>query len=383
MFNLTEKLPQIGHITPEEFIREYWQKKPLVIKNGINDHSWFPDINTIAGLALEDFVESRLLIKASGNWSCQTGPLLEDDLVNLPSKDWTLLIQSSDEWLPELKQFIEHYSFLPQWILDDVMTSISAPGGGVGPHVDQYDVFLIQGSGKRRWKIGMPSDSLQEIIVDEQIKQVQSFASIIDVEVTAGDIIYIPPLHPHEGVTLETGTTFSVGFRSPNQQDFLERMLMVMEDQKKGLNYLNLKNIKPQVDSHHINTDSLKELQAFIRDIADDEDLLLDTLGEFASSLKVPIMEEESIPSDGADYFCWNTATRAFCALPSAQKMVLFVNGDSFHLKSYLNVYLDDLVKNRSLALKNIKNETYFVELIEFLSQLQEKGAGYFSPNAH
>jgi 50S ribosomal protein L16 3-hydroxylase len=383
MFNITEKLPQIGHITPEEFINEYWQKKPLVIKNGIKDHSWFPDINTIAGLALEDFVESRLLIKNSNKWSCQTGPLLEDDLVNLPTKNWTLLVQSSDEWLPELKQFIELYSFLPQWILDDVMTSISAPGGGVGPHVDQYDVFLVQGSGKRRWKVGLPSDALQEVIVDEQIKQVQSFEPIIDVEVTAGDIVYIPPLHPHEGVTLETGTTYSVGFRSPNQQDFLERMLMVMEDQKKGLAYFDLKNIKPQTDSHHIDTGSVEALQAFIRSIADDKSLLLDTLGEFASSLKVPIMEEESISSDGADYFCWNTATRAFSAFPSPQKMVLFVNGDSFHIQSYLNVYLDDLVKNRSLKLKDIKNETYFIELIEFLTLLKEKGAGFFSPNAH
>ncbi len=148
-------LQLLGGLTAREFLRDYWQKKPLLIRQAIPDFESPIDADELAGLALEEEVESRVIIA----WELRRGPFSEDSFSQLPEREWTLLVQAVDQFVPEVAELLEHFRFLPSWRIDDVMISFAAPGGSVGPHFDNYDVFLLQGKGKRHWKIGQMCDS--------------------------------------------------------------------------------------------------------------------------------------------------------------------------------------------------------------------------------
>ncbi len=137
---------------PEEFLTKYWQKKPLLIRQGFKNFQDPISADEIAGLACEEEVESRLVYKTGAQWQAQFGPF--DSYQHLGDKDWSLVVQALDHWSEEAAQMIEPFRFIPQWRLDDLMVSFATPGGGVGPHIDWYDVFICQGSGKRHWRVG-------------------------------------------------------------------------------------------------------------------------------------------------------------------------------------------------------------------------------------
>ncbi|MDX3773002.1 cupin domain-containing protein [Chromatiaceae bacterium AAb-1] len=203
----------------EEFLRDYWQKKPLLIKQGF---AGFQDPITpdeLAGLALEEEVESRLVSCSNSDWQLETGPF--EDFSAYGEQDWTLLVQAVDHWHPESAELLEPFRFMPNWRVDDLMISFSTPGGGVGPHLDQYDVFIIQGLGKRHWRVGMPDTSLKQHCPHPRLLQITPFQDCIDVIMEPGDILYIPPGCPHDGISLEDSLNYSVGFRAPAQKDLL------------------------------------------------------------------------------------------------------------------------------------------------------------------
>ncbi|WP_372882074.1 JmjC domain-containing protein [Psychromonas sp.] len=201
-----------------DFLDTYWQKKPIVIKQGFIDFEdpIMPD--EIAGLAMEDELESRLVYQEAGQWHAQSGPF--SSFERLENDGATLLVQAVDHWHQDAQQLVRPFRFLPNWRIDDLMVSYSTPQGGVGPHIDNYDVFIIQGTGKRHWRVGAKSE-LQEFAAHGALKHCEEFAAIIDVELEAGDILYIPSGHPHEGYAVETSVNYSVGFRAPDQNDLL------------------------------------------------------------------------------------------------------------------------------------------------------------------
>ena len=146
-------LQLLGGLTAREFMRDYWQKKPLLIRQAIPDFESPIDADELAGLALEEEVESRLVIEHGERpWELRRGPFAEDEFSKLPEREWTLLVQAVDQFVPEVSELLENFRFLPSWRVDDVMISFAAPGGSVGPHFDNYDVFLLQGHGKRTGK---------------------------------------------------------------------------------------------------------------------------------------------------------------------------------------------------------------------------------------
>lgn len=207
------------------FLSEYWQKKPLLMRqvaNGLNH----PDANTLAGLALEDEVESRLITgHGNGPWNLQHGPFQEQDFDLLPRENWTLLVQSVDCFLTEVSLLLDHFDFLPAWRLEDVMISYAAKGGSVGPHYDRYDVFLIQAQGQRRWKLGGVCDARTPLLPHDQLKLLEH----MDVEeehlLSPGDVLYLPPGVAHWGVAEDSQCiTWSVGFRAPSPVDLLARL---------------------------------------------------------------------------------------------------------------------------------------------------------------
>jgi 50S ribosomal protein L16 3-hydroxylase len=233
MKNSPYTINKLGDLSVEQFLSDYWQKKPLVIRHQFPNFKDLVTPEELAGLALEEDVESRIIRqdKTSNTWHVEIGPFEEATFLNLPDSHWTLLVQTLDYWLEEAHQWLSQFHFIPQWRIDDLMVSFATPNGGVGPHIDQYDVFLIQGMGSRRWQIGRPGETLKEHLPHPLLKQVMPFEPIIDCVLYPGDMLYIPPSTPHHGVALDHCLTYSVGFRAPSYHALLEQLLLDLTEQ--------------------------------------------------------------------------------------------------------------------------------------------------------
>ena len=208
---------KINTLSEQEFLNQYWQKKPLLIKQGFTDFQDPIEAEELAGLAMEESIESRIVTNHNNDWQAYQGPF--EDFEKLTEQHATLLVQAVDHWHSDAAQLLEPFRFIPNWRIDDLMISYSTPKGGVGPHLDQYDVFIIQGEGKRHWRVGLPDPTLKQFTQNKKLLQVEQFEAVIDCILEPGDILYIPPGCPHEGYAIENALNYSVGFRAPNQQD--------------------------------------------------------------------------------------------------------------------------------------------------------------------
>ena len=215
------KLP-LG-MTPARFLREYWQKRPLLIRGfaGTGIDSIGPD--DLAGLACEEAALSRIVRHdpRHDRWTLRNGPFAEKDFAKLGTRDWTLLVQDVDKWDMDVARLLERFAFLPSWRIDDVMISYATEGGGVGPHVDQYDVFLVQGMGRRRWRIDETAQPNHAFREDSELRLLRHFSPTRDWLLEAGDALYLPPGVPHDGVAVGECMTWSVGMRAPAQAELL------------------------------------------------------------------------------------------------------------------------------------------------------------------
>lgn len=203
----------LGGLTPRTFLARHWQRRPLLVRGAL------PGFRPPAGRALlerlsrRDEVESRLVLRRPAGWQVEHGPFTRARLARLPRADWSLLVSGLNLHLPAADALLRRFAFLPQARLDDVMVSLAAPGGGVGPHADAYDVFLIQGTGRRIWRIARPQAFAE--IPDAPLKLIDGFEPEEEYLVEPGDLLYLPPGWGHEGVALEACTTYSIGFRAP------------------------------------------------------------------------------------------------------------------------------------------------------------------------
>ena len=219
-------LPQ--NITAEQFMADYWQKKPLLIKQGLPQLIAMFEPEDMLGLAIEEEASARLLTQATTKpvnepqWQVKKSPLTETDFDNLPEQ-WTVLVQNLEQWSPELGQLWQAFDFIPQWQRDDIMVSYAPKGGSVGKHYDDYDVFLAQGFGQRRWQLGQFCNENTEFIADEPIRLLNDMGEIIFDEILeAGDVLYVPPKLSHFGVAKDDCLTFSFGCRRPNLMQIID-----------------------------------------------------------------------------------------------------------------------------------------------------------------
>ena len=217
-------------MTPEQFLAEYWQKKPLLIKQGLPQLVGMFEPDDMLGLALEEDASARLLTQAASKqngqpqWQLKKSPLIEADFDNLPEQ-WTVLVQNLEQWSPELGQLWQAFDFIPQWQRDDIMVSYAPKGGSVGKHYDDYDVFLAQGFGSRRWQLGKFCDKDTEFVADEPIRLFDDMGEIIFDEILeAGDVLYVPPKLSHFGLAQDDCLTFSFGCRRPNLMQIIDSM---------------------------------------------------------------------------------------------------------------------------------------------------------------
>ena len=214
----------LGDISTATFLSEYWQKKPLLIRNALPDFESPVEPDDIAGLSLDEDVESRILIEdpAKQSWQVRHGPFSEDSFSQLPKENWTLLVQAVDQWIPECADLLEEFSFIPSWRRDDLMVSFAPKGGSVGPHFDLYDVFLVQGMGQRRWQLGPKCNTTSKTLPDLPVSILQDMQVEHEWTLNPGDMLYIPPSYAHHGVAIDDCMTFSIGFRAPSEADVLQ-----------------------------------------------------------------------------------------------------------------------------------------------------------------
>ncbi|MFT6636998.1 JmjC domain-containing protein [Alcanivorax sp.] len=204
---------------PAAFLREHWQKKALFMPGAARGLDQ-PDANTLAGLALEESVEARIITGAgNGPWSVLQSPLADDVFETLGEENWTLLVQSVDHFLTETSLLLDDFAFLPNWRVEDIMISYAAKGGSVGPHFDRYDVFLIQAAGHRRWQIGDVCDESTPRQPTDELKLLADMPVREEFVAGPGDVLYLPPGVAHHGVAEDSDCiTWSVGFRAPDYQ---------------------------------------------------------------------------------------------------------------------------------------------------------------------
>lgn len=202
----------------EQFLADYWQRKPLLIRGGLPGYRAPLSPEDLAGLAMETDSLARLVQyrRRADRWSVRHGPFAEADFAELPPRDWTLLVQDVDRWDPGVAALLEHFRFLPRWRLDDVMVSYAVEGGSVGAHVDQYDVFLVQGLGRRHWMWDASLAPDPSFRPDVPLKLLTRFEPTDEAVLSPGDILYLPPGVPHHGVALDPCLTLSVGLRAPS-----------------------------------------------------------------------------------------------------------------------------------------------------------------------
>ncbi|MEX2367304.1 MAG: cupin domain-containing protein [Pseudohongiellaceae bacterium] len=205
----------------DTFLRDYWQKKPLLLKQALPGFTDPLSPEELAGLACESFVESRLVRYRNRQWHLQNGPFEESLFAILPDDDWTLLVQRVDHFIPALKKLLRQVSFVPRWRVDDVMVSYAEAGGGAGPHFDHYDVFIIQGLGSRCWKTGQHCKDNDLLRSDSGLRILEHFDTRQEWKLEPGDVLYIPPGVAHWGVALDSSLSYSIGFRAPSLREMI------------------------------------------------------------------------------------------------------------------------------------------------------------------
>ena len=219
------------NIDIREFVQQYWQKKPCLLRNALPNFESVVSPEELAGLACEEDVHCRLVLEGSGGkpWAVRYGPFEEQDFLDLPESNYSLLVSECEKWLPELNDLLDQFRFIPDWRIDDLMISYAPQGGSVGPHVDQYDVFLLQALGTRRWQYCDTASQDDPVIDGLELAILQDFKPQQDIVLNPGDILYLPPGYAHHGVALERCMTYSIGFRAPNAASALESFALESE----------------------------------------------------------------------------------------------------------------------------------------------------------
>lgn len=218
----------LGGLTPAQFMRRHWQKKPLLARAALPAATAVIDHGELMRLAMQPETESRLIRREGKRWQVSHGPFRRADLARLPARNWTLLVQGVDLWLPRGRELLDQFAFIPHARLDDLMVSYAPPGGGVGPHFDSYDVFLLQGAGRRRWQVSRQRDLT--LVENAPLKILRHFTPQQEWTLDAGDMLYLPPRYAHDGVALNDCLTLSIGFRAPSAQDICARFLDFLQE---------------------------------------------------------------------------------------------------------------------------------------------------------
>jgi 50S ribosomal protein L16 3-hydroxylase len=331
---------QLHNFDIETFLRDYWQQKPLLIKNPWSDWTNPLDPDELAGLACEDGVEARLVLQQRNQWNVEHGPIPEERFAKLPKTNWTLLVQAVDHFVPEVAELIEPFRFLPDWRIDDVMVSYAVDQGGVGAHYDQYDVFLIQGLGKRRWQIGAQCDHTTALQPNDQLRLLAEFDATEEWLLEPGDILYVPPRFAHNGIAVgDDCMTYSIGFRAPARSELIahwcDYALTALNDDDRYAD----PGIAAVSNPGEISASAIDALQQMALEKLTDRAQFGEWFGRYSTTRKYtdddirpeqPISTEHLIEQMQRDDLVMRHPTSRFAFVRNGQHMQLFADGEVF-----------------------------------------------------
>lgn len=326
----------------DDFLRNYWQKKPLLIRNPWPAWNNPVDPDDLAGLACEDDVEARLVVRKRDGWKVEHGPFAEKRFAKLGKHPWTLLVQAVDHAVPDVAALIDAFRFIPNWRIDDVMVSYASDGGGVGPHFDQYDVFLIQGLGQRRWRIGQACDATSELLPNDDLRLLAEFHATDEWVLEPGDILYVPPGIAHDGVAVgDDCMTYSIGFRAPARSELIAHWCdHLLGELAEDDRYADPGLMRPD-NPGEVSPETLERLHAMVTEKLADRDAFARWFGGYTSTPKYPDLDwapDEPVSIDEVRSLIArsvaverNPASR-FAFIRRDDAVVLFVDGESYDL---------------------------------------------------
>ena len=333
-----------GGMPAQEFLRDYWQKKPLVIRQAFAGFECPVSADELAGLACEDAVESRIVIEDDNGkpWQLHNGPFEPERFSKLPDSHWTLLVQGLDHWVPDFADLLDEFRFVPNWRLDDIMASYAPKGGSVGPHYDQYDVFLLQAEGHRRWTFGGHCDHASPRVEGTPLRILSSWDGEETVTLAPGDMLYLPPGVGHHGVAEDDCITLSIGFRAPTVDDVLTGFTDFLCSRSDASEHLDDPDLKVQDNPGAIGPDVIHRLDHLIRDQLSDQRQLALWFGQYSTapkSLEIVVPAEEPVTPEllgeliaAGNPLRWNEGSR-FAYHDFEDETALFVDGEQFLLR--------------------------------------------------
>lgn len=257
-----------GTLSAQTFLRDYWQQKPLLIRQAFADFHSPLSPDELAGLACEEDVSSRIVIEHGATpWAVRYGPFDEKTFAELPPTHWTLLVSDVEKHLPQLRSNMEPFRFIPDWRIDDLMISYAPDGGSVGPHVDEYDVFLLQAQGQRRWAISTETVTADNFIEQSELRILKNFDAQEHWLLQPGDMLYLPPGVAHHGVAVGECMTFSIGFRAPALRDMLSGFTdYLIKAQYSQGRYKDV-GLQRQDNPGQISAQALEQIRGLLQDV--------------------------------------------------------------------------------------------------------------------
>jgi 50S ribosomal protein L16 3-hydroxylase len=348
---MKNNLTLLGGLSVEEFLHEYWQKKPLLIRQAIPGFKGLLDANQLSDLACHPDAQSRLVQFKRGKWLLQHGPFENEDLNRLGKSRWTILVQGINHYLPQAAELLKRFNFIPHSRLDDLMVSYAPREGGVGPHFDSYDVFLLQGQGHRRWQISAQKD--RTLIPDAPLRILQNFTPEHDWVLEPGDMLYLPPHWAHNGIAQDDCMTYSIGFRTPSYHELGEQFLVYLQDNLHLDGMYADPDLKPQSHPSEISPDMLIQVEKVIRQIKWDATDIARFLGSYLSEPKPhiffeppaqPLTETRFIQKLNNSGIVLDLKTQMLC-----HGKTVYLNGEAHELSAKDYKILRGLADNRQL----------------------------------
>ncbi|HSH96792.1 MAG: cupin domain-containing protein [Methylophilaceae bacterium] len=365
-----QPLALLGNISAEQFLAEYWQKKPLLIRGAIPEFTGLLSPEELAGLACEDEVQSRLVIQQTKKWQVKHGAFDEDDFLKLPKKNWTLLVQGVNHHLPEAAELLSMFNFIPHTRLDDLMVSYAPDGGGVGPHLDSYDVFLLQGQGQRLWRISEQDD--HTLVPDAPLRILQNFETQQEWLLEAGDMLYLPPKLAHWGIAVGDCMTYSIGFRAPSAAELASEFLAYLQETKTFSGLYADPDLTLQTHPAEISPSMTQKVSAILQQVKWNESDVTQFLGRYLSEPKPDVVFEQ--PGKISEKVFIEQLKKHGLQLSLKSQMLFhdeyfFINGEQFEFSNGTSGMLRKLADQRFISateLANIQDDTLIQQFYQW-----------------
>ena len=346
------KIEILNGLTAKQFLANYWQKKPLLIRNALPGFRDFVSLASLQALAQNPDVQSRLVSERANRWEVKPGPLKPRDFRGLKGAHWSLLVQGIEQLLPQGRALLSQFNFIPHARLDDLMVSYAPKHGGVGPHLDSYDVFLLQGQGHKLWQISAQSDCA--LVPDAPLRILQRFQPEQEWILGPGDMLYLPPRYAHHGLALNECLTYSIGFRAASKQELMTQFLVHLQDRVTASGMYEDPDLKVQTHPAEIGSGMIESVSAILAQLTWDRAEVAQFLGAYLTEPKPHVFFEPPARPFGRAKFLAAAIKRGVRLALKSQMLFagseLFMNGEHVRISGASRSVLIRLANQRVLS---------------------------------